>query len=695
MDRRKERLAYLILFAAVLLLGWPILCGRTLCYGDLTLQFIPWRRFSQQQLLSGVLPLWNPDIYLGMPFVANSQSAVFYPFHWLTLLLAPAREIALGYLVHLFLPAAGTYAFCRTLGRSRGASVVAGLAFGLGGYVVSKQQFPSLAYTTAWLPWLTFAGTKLWQRPGARAAALLAAIVGLQWLTGHAQMSLLQLALLVAWLVWYPGEGPARTRWGWCLAGLAVGTGSGLIQLLPTYELLGWSDRTTFGFADAARFNLPPWQTGMLLLPELFGSPQGDLPYLGVGAFWEVTAYVGLPTLALAWVGAKRERFWVGVAAVGLLLAFGKYTPIYGWCWKLLPPLRMVRDPARFLLYVSFALALLAAAGFDQGGPAVPRTMAWLAGWLGVGWLLAGLLPTSTWLGWVEALQRAIPTKSYGNPAGVAGGWQNTASGLLLGGALIAGLGCWCCRGEGRPRPLLGIVLLLDLLVHGGGLNPTCPVSTYAVDYRPAEVRAATGPIRVPLETLETVSRECFNLAQYQRPPRIGRALASLVPDTTMGTGTRQLGGYDPLRPTTIGRWLSGVESMDPRAREELLAGLGLQGELSDGQWRPYAHPAGEARWSGGDLAVRHPTPQRVVIASPGTAAEVALTLPPLPGWVGPRGTPPMGEVVAYWRAAAGQPLRLRYAPGSYRLGSFLALLSLALLAGLCSLSQDRYRAST
>src|SRR4028118_2353358 len=42
-------------------------------------QYYPWRFFAAQQLSQGLIPLWNPHQFSGTPFVANGQSAVFYP----------------------------------------------------------------------------------------------------------------------------------------------------------------------------------------------------------------------------------------------------------------------------------------------------------------------------------------------------------------------------------------------------------------------------------------------------------------------------------------------------------------------------------------------------------------------------------------------------------------------------------------
>lgn len=50
------------------------------CYADLTYYFYPYRYFMAESLRHGVLPLWNPFIHMGFPFLATLQTGIFYPF---------------------------------------------------------------------------------------------------------------------------------------------------------------------------------------------------------------------------------------------------------------------------------------------------------------------------------------------------------------------------------------------------------------------------------------------------------------------------------------------------------------------------------------------------------------------------------------------------------------------------------------
>lgn len=115
------------------------------------------------------------------------------------------------------------------------------------------------------------------------------------------------------------------------------------------------------------------------------GEPTG--PYwgrMGRSAGWEQTrqgfmnfrlesTYLGLIPILLAVFALFASRssshrpvilFWGGAALVSLLLAFGKYTPLYALFWQL-PVINNIRNPNKFIQIFQVAVAILAAFGFD------------------------------------------------------------------------------------------------------------------------------------------------------------------------------------------------------------------------------------------------------------------------------------------------------------------------------------------
>src|SRR5258705_4963483 len=55
---------------------------------DQAVQFVPWTIYAVERLKKREIPLWNPYSQIGAPFLANGQSAIFYPTMLLHVLLS-------------------------------------------------------------------------------------------------------------------------------------------------------------------------------------------------------------------------------------------------------------------------------------------------------------------------------------------------------------------------------------------------------------------------------------------------------------------------------------------------------------------------------------------------------------------------------------------------------------------------------
>ena len=102
-----------ILFAPVWLKsGWIPAGG-----GDLVAFMWPSYRFASRMLRSGHLPLWNPHYDSGMPFFADNQMAVLYPFNFILNVLTDVPYQALEALVifHVWLSGILMYVTLRLL----------------------------------------------------------------------------------------------------------------------------------------------------------------------------------------------------------------------------------------------------------------------------------------------------------------------------------------------------------------------------------------------------------------------------------------------------------------------------------------------------------------------------------------------------------------------------------------------------
>ncbi len=379
----------LALYAVALF--WPlVLTNRILVGIDFFNYFVPYWDYAAEALRQGRLPLWNPYLFLGVPFLANPPVAVLYPLHWpLRLLLWPPRALAASFVLHVWLGGLFTYALARrSLGLGRLGALVAAVVWMGSGYVGGQAEHISHLSTVAWLP-LTMLLLDLASPGGSRplrwnAVAGLGLVIALMLLAGHTQLAYISLcglglyalrpSVIPVWMARHGGFRAMRRQIRWqppVAFGIAAVLGLMLaaVQLLPTLELSRLSIRSDgLTYREAVSFSLRPRALLYTLLPAYGQSLEESF---GTPAFTEFVAFVGIIGLTLAAVGARgalqarRGRFFVALALVGLALAFGGYNPFYFVLYKVLPGFGLFRVPARWLVLYTLSLAFLAGIGAE------------------------------------------------------------------------------------------------------------------------------------------------------------------------------------------------------------------------------------------------------------------------------------------------------------------------------------------
>ena len=371
-----------VLLLLTLVYFWPQLIERKALYwGDIGLYFTPMAEFLRTNLRAGRVPLWNPLIYCGTPYVGNPQTWPLYPVTAFLPFVSAPYFLSLTVALHVWLAGWGTYLFVRrSLGVGLSAGLLAAITFMFGGQLVTKEQFPNMVQAAAWLPWVLWTLDGLLRHRRIRNALFLGLALGMQFLAAHVQMTVLTLYLAVAWgtFVLY-GQTFAVWKKVLRLASLSVVVAVGLAagQLLPTVALFRDAARQKLPFKIVNRFFLPANELGNFILPGLHGHPFWG-SWTARGNFWETCCYVGWVSFGLALAGsilawrrrgASSARFWTGVTLFGVWMALGGRGGLYHLAYWILPAFRAFHDPARCLLWACFALSLLAAWGWEKMGP--------------------------------------------------------------------------------------------------------------------------------------------------------------------------------------------------------------------------------------------------------------------------------------------------------------------------------------
>jgi len=150
-------LPVLVLLAANLIVFHDYWTADRLFSGkDLLTAFGPLLNFQTDCLQEGSLPLWNPFLNFGYPFVEHYSNTMFFPTHLLMgLVTGSSMElIQREMLFWMFLGGLGTYLCARELGRNRTTAVIAGMSFMFCGQILSLPHWHLLVYNAACFPYL-------------------------------------------------------------------------------------------------------------------------------------------------------------------------------------------------------------------------------------------------------------------------------------------------------------------------------------------------------------------------------------------------------------------------------------------------------------------------------------------------------------------------------------------------------------
>ncbi|MEK7440007.1 MAG: hypothetical protein AABZ78_04365, partial [Chloroflexota bacterium] len=360
--------------------------------GDTFLYFYPYWEYRAQSLLAARLPLWNPDIFMGAPFLANSQAGVFYPLNLLLIFFSAPVAVKITIIIHLIIAAYGAYLLAHRIFNLQSLSAAfAATLFALGGYLTAQVEHVNQLQGLAWLPfalWATFnifnfkLQTSNLQSPISIVhSSLFSLFIALQLTAGHTQTTFITLVACGIAALWsiinnLQSPTPLRSATGASVSNLrslivhcslfslfiALGFSLAAIQLLPTFELSQLSLRGGgLPLNEAISFSLNPLLMGRALLPGYSRM-----------IFSEFVGYIGVIPLTLAIVGITEIRrnklimLAAIIAFVGLFFAFGGYNPIYLLLARFVPGFNLFRVPARWLVLWALGASLLAGFGLQH-----------------------------------------------------------------------------------------------------------------------------------------------------------------------------------------------------------------------------------------------------------------------------------------------------------------------------------------
>ncbi|MCC6975640.1 MAG: flippase [Anaerolineae bacterium] len=394
---------------------------------DLVLENIVWKQFTRQSLAGGEIPLWNPYLFGGAPFLAAGQHSALYPFSLIYYLLPLPAAYGWFTVSQLWLAGLLMYLFLRGLRLGRLGALLGAITFQLSGFFLASVVFQMIIAGAAWLPFLllmveyTLRARPLGGKPAVVPWLIGGALgLGMTITAGHVEIVYYALLVMGLWaglrllgmLISRAEKVRVLVGRGLSLMALvALGMGVGAVQFVPFLELANSSFREGRSTFEQIRgYALPPRHGLAFLMPNIFGSPaQHEYVDLFSGQTrpidWEINgvrvtdsmmpggknyvegaSYVGILPLILAGIGllhglrTRRPVIAPGtgertlqsppyrlilslLGGISVLFAFG--TPLYALLYYGLPGFSQLHSPFRWVFPLTLCLAALAAFGAE------------------------------------------------------------------------------------------------------------------------------------------------------------------------------------------------------------------------------------------------------------------------------------------------------------------------------------------
>ncbi len=358
-----------ILFFAVIccLLFYKVFFfGQVFYEGDNFHLNIPAKYFLVQQLSSGIFPLWNPYVFLGIPYFADLNVGVLHPLNFLYFIFAVPRALTIIGVLDFFFMATFQYIFLRALKTSQLAAFLGGVIFAFGGTIANLYGNMTYLNIVVYIPLIFYFAYVFVQKRNLKYLLLLIFMQTVQFLSGHPQTTYYTMFFISLYLFFF-SRLSFKKRIGITASFLLGPLLLSSVQLFSFVEYVLHANRPVgnVDYASWGNFTIPGFIT--FFLPLVFGNHVDGNWW---GPQWIASGYISTSGLILATIGLWKAKFSFKTYAVvglllSLLLAMGNITPLFYIFYYMVPGWKFFRAPSGLLVYYTFFVSILAAYGLE------------------------------------------------------------------------------------------------------------------------------------------------------------------------------------------------------------------------------------------------------------------------------------------------------------------------------------------
>jgi hypothetical protein len=332
----------------------------------------------------GSIPVWNPYIFGGMPYIDAFHGDIFYPLSILKFFGNIFRMLSYNLIIHIFLAGIFMYFTARQFKLSRPAATLSAAAYMFAAQLVSlvAPGHDGKIFVATLFPLTILFLDRAFEKKPLLNFSMLGLVIGCIILSPHAQLSYYSLWAVAFYGIFklvslYRAErkitGLVKPG-GMLIGAVVIGLMISAIQFYPGYiYTTNYSPRADSkrGWDWATSWSMHEQEAFSLVVPEFSGSTGTENSYYwGKNVFKDNSEYVGiipffLAIVALFWGRRKEAIFFGGLALFALIYALGATTPLFRIFYYLIPNVKSLRAPSTIMFLFLFSISLLAGMGLQ------------------------------------------------------------------------------------------------------------------------------------------------------------------------------------------------------------------------------------------------------------------------------------------------------------------------------------------
>ena len=378
---------------------------------------LSWGPVLKEASAQGIIPLWNPYIFCGMPAYANLTYSINYAFYNISaqviirssaLFQYLLANRPLGYVIFYYMILGlGMYALTFSKVKSKLIALLAGLGSMYSMYIIMWIMLSHITKikTLCWLPWIVLLIEKLRHSFRWNYVLLLILLFHFVYVSSQIQVIFYIMFMLgMYYVVFFLDVARKREKWRSFLRSAAVVSVTAILALALNADkvliVLEYSRSSIRGAAPivhqqkdqakesaleysyATNWSFAPGEIMTFVLPSWYGfgthryqrsqssEPVTANTYWGPEPFVDCPPYMGIVILSFAVLGFVRNRkdpfvIFLGLTiVVSLLISFGKeFSLVYNLMFEYFPMFNRFRLPSMILILVQISVPLLAAFG--------------------------------------------------------------------------------------------------------------------------------------------------------------------------------------------------------------------------------------------------------------------------------------------------------------------------------------------